>query len=147
MKRTLLFLLLTVSLATARDNSILGCTQNLKGIATGLEMYASDHSGRYPASLQELVPKYLQSIPACPAARRDTYSASWRVAGGEGFYMCCAGNNHADFGLKANEPTCSARHYLGPASMLPRLHHLEDEKQGSKPVARCLQNLKNLATA
>lgn len=147
MKRILLVLLLGGSLATASDNSILGCTQSLKGIATGLEMYSSDHGGKYPASLQELVPTYLKAIPTCPAAHKDTYSGSWRVAGDEGFYMFCAGNRHANFGLKANEPTLSARHYLGPASMLPRLHKLEDQKQGAKPVARCLQNLKNMATA
>jgi len=148
MKRTLLLLLLTATLAGAdRVSSIQGCTQNLKNIATGLEYYATDHGGNYPAGLQDLVPKYLQSIPACPAAHKDTYSASWRVAGGEGFYMCCKGNNHADFGLKPDEPTCSARHYLGPASLMTRLHRLEDQQKGLKPVARCMQNLKNLATA
>lgn len=148
MNRTLLFLLLSASLAWAdRAPSILGCTQSLKGIATGLEMYSSDHGGKYPASLQELVPSYLKSIPTCPAAHRDTYSQTWRVAGEEGFYVHCAGNNHADFGLKANEPTLSARHYLGPASMLPRLHSLEDQQQGVKPITRCLQNLKTIATA
>ncbi len=145
LKRGLFFLLLTASLTAAPDNSILGCTQSLKSIATSLEMYASDHGGGYPASLKELTPTYLKSIPTCPAARKDTYSGSWRVAGGEGFYMFCAGKNHADFGLKTNEPTCSARHYLGPASLLPRLHKLQDK--GAKPVARCLQNLKNVATA
>lgn len=148
MKRTLLLFLLTVSLAGAdRVSSILRCTQNLKGIATGLENYATDHAGAYPAKLKELVPVYLQSIPTCPAAHKDTYSASWRVAGGEGFYMSCSGNNHVDFGLQPNEPTCSARHYLGPASLLPRLHALQDRQTGAKPIARCLQNLKNIATA
>ena len=147
MKRTRLLLLLTVSLATARDHSILGCTQNLKIIATGLENYASDHGGNYPATLKVLIPIYLEALPTCPAAHKDTYSASWRVAGGEGFYMCCSGNNHSDFGLRVNEPTCSARHYLGPASMLARLHTLQDQQTGAKRIARCLQNLKNMSTA
>ena len=148
MKRTLLLLLLTVTLARAdRVSSIQGCTQNLKAIATGLEYYASDHGGGYPAGLQDLVPKYLKSIPSCPAAHKDTYSASWRLAGGEGFYMCCKGNYHADFGLKPDEPTCSARHYLGPTSLMTRLHKLEDKRTGAKPVVRCMMNLKNLATS
>jgi hypothetical protein len=148
MKRTLLLLLLTVTLARAdRVSSILGCTQNLKAIATGLEMYASDHAGKYPAALKVLVPTYLKSIPECPAAHKDTYSSTWRTAGSEGFYMHCSGNHHGDFGLKAEQPTYNARHGLGPAALLPRLHALEDKESGAKPVVRCMQNLKNMATA
>ena len=148
MRRLLLFILLTVSLARAdRVSSILGCTQNLKSIATGLEMYATDHAGNYPKSLKELIPTYIKSIPACPAAGQDTYSPSWRLAGSEGFFMCCSGKHHADFGLQTNQPSLDARHYLGPQSMLARLHALEDQKSGAKPIARCMNNLKNIATA
>lgn len=147
-KRALLFTLLTVTLARAdRANSILGCTQNLKNIATGLEMWASDHEGRYPKDLKELVPKYIEHVPPCPAALKDTYSATYREAGSEGFSLYCGGHNHSDFGLPANQPTMDARHYLGPQSMLPRLHKLQDHKSGDKTVVRCTQNLKNLATA
>ena len=147
-KRALLFVVLTVTLARAdRANSILGCSQSLKAIATGLEMWASDHAGNYPKELKELVPKYIEHIPPCPAAGKDTYSSSYRAAGSEGFSMHCSGHFHKDFGLGKNQPTLDARHYLGPQSILPRLHQLEDQKSGAKPVLRCSQNLKNIATA
>ncbi|MBN9414219.1 MAG: hypothetical protein J0I12_02215 [Candidatus Eremiobacteraeota bacterium] len=148
MKRTLLFILLTVTLARAdRVSSILGCTHNLKAIATALEMYSSDHGGNYPVGLYVLIPKYLKEIPACPAAHRDTYSGSWRVAGSEGFYLFCMGKNHGDFGLKVHEPTYSARHGLGPFAMVKQVNAIEDKMNGRKPVDRCMQNLKNVATA
>ncbi|MBS2037002.1 hypothetical protein JST97_18575 [bacterium] len=138
----------TVTLARAdRASSILGCTHNLKSIATGLEMWATDHNGHYPKELKELVPKYIEHVPPCPAAGTDTYSSSYREAGSEGFSMYCAGHHHKDFGLRRNEPGLDARHYLGPQSMLARLHKLEDRSNGQKPVQRCSQNLKNIATA
>ncbi|MFN8608664.1 MAG: hypothetical protein U0931_14100 [Vulcanimicrobiota bacterium] len=67
------------------------CASNLKNLATGLEMYASDHKGHYPARLELLVPDYLNSIPLCPEARRATYQL--RLQGGV-FRLLCAGKNH-----------------------------------------------------
>ncbi len=93
-------------------------------------MFACDHAGRYPRELKTLVPKYLQSIPQCPAAHQDTYSASWRVAGSEGFFFCCSGMHHP--GLQANQPYFDARRGMGPESALP-------------PVG-CNSQLKTLAT-
>jgi len=39
---------------------------NLKQIATALEEYAVDHSGRYPDRLVQLQPTYLKSLPEIP---------------------------------------------------------------------------------
>ncbi|MFN8608080.1 MAG: hypothetical protein U0931_11155 [Vulcanimicrobiota bacterium] len=147
-KRTLILILLTIPWAARADrpNAISGCSQNLKNIATGLEMWASDHAGGYPKDLKQLVPKYIEHIPFCPAAGKDTYSSSYRQAGSEGFSMYCAGHYHKDFKLAENQPTMDARHYLGPQSMLARLHQMEDHNNGQKPVQRCCENLKKLAT-
>ena len=124
-----------------------GCVANLKSIATGLEMYASDHQGNYPKSLQQLTPTYLKSLPTCPAAGRETYSAAWRLAGSEGFYFCCSGNHHGSAGLKVNQPTFDARNCLGPPSLAARLETLDDGQNPQAALQRCCSNLKNLATA
>ncbi len=54
------------------------CRQQLKEIATALEMYSTDMVGRYPHSLEKLVPNYLKILPACPEAegRRYDYQVS-----------------------------------------------------------------------
>lgn len=55
------------------------CRSNLKNLATGLEMYASDNDGRYPISTETLLTgKYFKQIPTCPAAGKDTYSQSYK---------------------------------------------------------------------
>ena len=45
------------------------CTGNLQSIGTAIERYRSEHSGQYPTSLEDLVPKYLadKSVLKCPA--------------------------------------------------------------------------------
>lgn len=81
------------------------CKSNLKNIATALEMFSTDHGGRYPALLSELTPKYVKSIPTCPSAGKDTYSSSYRVRRDPDYFqICCSGTNHADVGLASNQP-------------------------------------------
>ena len=41
------------------------CRYNLKNIGTALEMWAVDHEGERPASLSQLTPNYLKSLPDC----------------------------------------------------------------------------------
>lgn len=77
------------------------CKSNLKNLATALEMYASDHKGRYPEQLQGLEGnQYLKSIPTCPAAGQDTYRTTYSKAvippfQGEYYSLYCQGNHHA----------------------------------------------------
>lgn len=110
-------------------------------------MYACDHGGNYPEALGKLVPKYLQSVPKCPSAGRDTYSSSWRLAGGEGFYFHFSGSHHLAAGLKANQPTFDARNGLGPPLLIAKIEAQQDLQQPQAPLQRCCQNLKNIATA
>ncbi len=50
-------------------DSCSACKSKLKNIGTALEMYATDHGGQYPDSLELLTPVYLTQLPTClPAA-------------------------------------------------------------------------------
>lgn len=73
------------------------CKANCKNLATALEMWASDHGGHYPPSLDALVYcNYLKTLPTCPAAGSDTYSATYGSRRKpDTFSFCCLGNNHA----------------------------------------------------
>ena len=86
------------------------CKSNLKNIGTGLEMYSTDYSGKYPKDLGLLTPNYLKTIPDCPAAGYDTYTESYRLepasdgSDWDVYYVHCSGENHAGSGVPANFP-------------------------------------------
>ncbi len=70
----------STSLSSNLAESLGRTLHSLKKIATALEMYTTDNAGRYPTSLSALAKygMYLRTIPTCPAAGCDTYSASCR---------------------------------------------------------------------
>jgi len=81
------------------------CEGNMVQIATALEMYSTDNSGRYPASLKLLVPAYLRNVPTCPSAHKDTYSSSYSCHNDPYMYtIFCRGHNHINAGLSPNLP-------------------------------------------
>jgi hypothetical protein len=83
------------------------CKSNLKNIATALEMYSTDARGRYPTSLSALTvdQRYLRTLPTCPAAGRDTYSATYRSRSSPDRYtVLCTGENHKSVGVGENYP-------------------------------------------
>jgi len=95
-----LLLLLTLSalgtnwLERRASQDLTGCRSNLKNLATALEMYSSDHGGRYPLTLRELRGEYLQKMPTCPVTGSDyadTYSITTRP---DGFSFGCRGRHH-----------------------------------------------------
>ena len=93
------------------------CSHNLAILQTTVELYRGDEEhggGRLPSTLADLLRVGgTKSIPTCPAAGRDTYSAGYRVlAHGEGYRLSCAGNNHRNAGLKAGFPGLDSR--FGP---------------------------------
>lgn len=49
-----------------RDKYGTNCGSNLRHLGTCLEMYAVDNNGRFPPSLDRLVPRYLQLERRCP---------------------------------------------------------------------------------
>lgn len=79
------------------------CKSNLKNFGTALEMYAADHSGRMPPSAALLTPNYLKTMPICPRAGKDTYSATYqrRSLSGEPSVYC---PSHWERGPCANYP-------------------------------------------
>lgn len=77
------------------------CKSNLKNIGTALEMYASDHAGKFPGNLHSLTPNYLKRIGECPSARTVTYrltigpAAPYNTERFEDFYLVeCMGSAH-----------------------------------------------------
>jgi serine/threonine protein kinase len=98
--------------------SVLSCTSNLFEISMALEAYARDHNGDYPPKLENLVPKYLKSIPTCPSAGRDTYSRSYLVREAEdnssgkktrgksksSYLIYCRGDYHKEAGVDQDRP-------------------------------------------
>jgi len=91
------------------------CQSNLRNVGVALEMYSIDWSARYPEELSKLVPSYLRSLPTCPAAGVDTYSASYTVARmPDAFTIFCLGANHLPVGLSNNQPFYTSSQGLGP---------------------------------
>lgn len=96
----------------AREQGMLtACKSNLKNLATGLEMWATDNNGEYPESMDQLTPDYLRLIPECPAAQEDTYSATYTrtpkvgddpYSAGYKFY--CSGHHHSAVDVPADHP-------------------------------------------
>jgi hypothetical protein len=101
------------------------CKSNLKNIGTAMEMYASDNQGQCPSSLEALAPSYLKSLPECPSARQQTYSASYQVKRkaiptsstnnkmptgltSDDYTVFCQGSHHAKAGLPADYPIYSS---------------------------------------
>ncbi len=92
------------------QGQLTACKSNLKNIGTALEMYATDHAGKYPDNIGVLAPDYLFTIPACPSAGRDTYSESYKLDSPqdedqwEVFHLHCAGENHIRVGVPPDFP-------------------------------------------
>lgn len=89
------------------------CASHQKNIATALEMYASDYTGRYPRQLTVLRPDYLRTLPTCPGAGADTYSNTYKVSTRpDAFTFFCAGHHHEKAGVGPNLPSYSSHEGL-----------------------------------
>ncbi len=88
--------LLVPNFVRARARGALtACKSNLKNIGTAMEMYSTDHSGKYPASMNQLTPNYLKTIPECPQNGANAYKM-WVGANApmnndyeDYYYICC----------------------------------------------------------
>ena len=86
-------------------NRLKRCSANLNQLAVAMEMYSADNGGHYPKDFKALAPRYIKSIPTCPAAGSDTYSSSYRVDDKTGVYtFYCAGTYHGVSGIPYNFP-------------------------------------------
>ncbi|MHC9538826.1 MAG: hypothetical protein AB9903_04850 [Vulcanimicrobiota bacterium] len=83
------------------------CKENLKKVATALELYASDNKGAFPKKLAKMCPnpKYLEFIPTCPSVSKDTYSDGYDLSKDKKTYtVYCLGKNHENVFVKENYP-------------------------------------------
>ncbi len=85
------------------------CKEAIKFVGVALKMYAEDNKGRYPEKLSQLVPGYLQKIPECPSAGKDTYSNSYSAkTAPPSCLIYCNGAWHKEMGLPENFPQYSS---------------------------------------
>lgn len=74
---------------------VTSCSSNLINLKTAVQMFSTENGGHFPQSLDQLVPKYLKTLPTCPSARRDTYSSAYAVASNpDAFTIVCGGDSH-----------------------------------------------------
>lgn len=91
------------------------CQSNLKQIAMAMEMHSTDAAGKYPNSLDELIPTYLKTLPKCPAG--GSYRAYFgpdapgNNTGAEPYknyyYVECFGENHTAADVTGDFPAYS----------------------------------------
>lgn len=96
------------------QGKLTACKSNLRNLATALEMYAEEHKGHHPASLEALLSgNYLKYIPTCPAAGELTYTdyKLVRTSAGEEFQLSCVGDHHRDAYRAFPDPSVNFPHY------------------------------------
>jgi type II secretory pathway pseudopilin PulG len=81
------------------------CESNMKNIATGLEMYATDNDGNYPPSLDSLTENsgeygaIMKNIPICPSCQKSYIYSAVNAGKSSTFTLECGGlNAHKDTG-------------------------------------------------
>lgn len=77
------------------------CDYNLIHLSGALEAYRADHS-TFPKSLGELVPSYIDHLPSCPNAGKETYTTGYTVS--PYGYKCELTCNHKHEGMYSNQP-------------------------------------------
>lgn len=110
-KATVLASLALVGLWAAGCNSVSkkdqdqakACATNIKTIGTALEMYTLDNDGKFPSSIDKLMPANLKAIPVCPAANKASYQIV-TSPDAKNYTVVCAGSNHKAAGVKGDYP-------------------------------------------
>lgn len=93
------------------------CQRTLQRLATALEMWSSDHDGRYPERLTELVPRYVRALPTCPHQRPSSVPHYSRSSDGDNFDLSCGGE-HPDVHVssRAGQSRGVDSHTIGTAT-------------------------------
>ena len=89
------------------ETKLNNCKQNLIKISTGLRLFAAENGGKFPKKLAEISPnpKYLDFVPTCPAASKDTYTSGYKPAKDlKSYVVYCNGCNHETVLVKENNP-------------------------------------------
>ena len=110
---------------------LIATISSMKVISTGLGMYNTDHSGKYPSSLKELISsKTMTYIPTGYSKAGHFPFVYISKNGGKEYTLHCKGSNFAQFGIPANYPRYSEKSnsrklptiYLKPGVANPPLH-------------------------
>lgn len=93
-----------------RQENLNSCAYNLEKIGGGLNKYFKENK-RYPESLHDLIPKYIDSLPVCPAANNSqVYLDSYRYNDQTGaFTIYCKGHYHKGANIPEDYPLFSRK--------------------------------------
>jgi hypothetical protein len=94
----------------SKSGQLTACKSNLKNLGTAMEMYSTDHSGRYPKTLAQLTPDYLKVIPTCPAGGVYFMKSS---ANPDSYRIECRTDAHKAQGIAGNKPFYTSEEGLG----------------------------------
>ncbi len=68
------------------------CRTSMRTILSAIEMYRGENH-RPPERLDQLIPRYLDKLPPCPVARKETYTTTYQVYG-QKYTFFCRGHYH-----------------------------------------------------
>lgn len=95
-----------------KESNLNLCYNNVKRLSVQLDVYKKQQ-GKYPQSLDKLVPDYFKGLPACPQTGKDTYSEGYMVSDDRStFTLFCRGTQHSDLGIPPNFPFYSSKEGL-----------------------------------
>lgn len=87
-------ILMPVMLRARMKTYHVACTQNIRNLATALEMYSANNHGLYPSALIDLTTgskPYLMSIETCPS-NQVSYTTEYTAASDlKTYVLCCPG--------------------------------------------------------
>ncbi len=89
-------------LRSRAESQLAGCTSNVAQIVAASNMYARDHNGKYPKSLDQLVGTYMVESPVCPTAGTNTYGDLKFTS--SGVSVSCSGGYHRKLFQGAGDP-------------------------------------------
>lgn len=69
-----------------------GCQASMRTLVGAIELFRAEEK-RPPERLDQLVPRDLDRLPPCPAAKKETYSTTYLVYG-QKYSFFCRGKHH-----------------------------------------------------
>ncbi|MFP4497028.1 MAG: hypothetical protein ACLFQV_02355, partial [Vulcanimicrobiota bacterium] len=104
------------------------CQNAMYSISVSLRKYSRDHDGKFPKSLQWLIPDYIRKIPENPAALKDTFSPGYEVSDDQLTYTIqTKGNYFEALGIEKNFPIFTSKYkYVQTKKKLEKLQEEEE---------------------
>ena len=93
------------------SDSLRICSHNLRTLGKALNDYAAHSEGRYPYTLDTLVPLYIESIPHCPLKNDHSESSQYSYLLNDqntSFTIYCKGNMHKKAQIETDFPQFSS---------------------------------------